>query len=176
MAKKSIFAVIIAAIVMFGGYLAADFVPKSVEGTVVITIPQGAGTARIAKELRANRLIHSEFFFRVASRLSGMDGKFNYGKFELEKSGGYPAILKALSNPGNVITSVRVTIPEGYEIYKVADVLEQKGLIDKDKFFYLIDHGNFNYDFIADIPQREMRLEGYLFPIRTSLCRMTSMA
>lgn len=164
LAKKSIFAVVIAAIVMFGGYLAADFVPKSAEGTVVITIPQGAGTARIAKELKTNRLIHSEVFFRVASRLSGMDGKFNYGKFELEKSGGYPAILKALSNPGNVITSVRVTIPEGYEIYKVADVLEQKGLIDKDKFFYLIDNGNFDYDFVADIPKREMRLEGYLFP------------
>ena len=59
---------------------------------------------------------------------------------------------------------LKIDIPEGYEIYKVADLLESKGLIDKDKFYYLIDNGNFDYDFIAEIPEREMRLEGYLFP------------
>ena len=157
-------AVIIAAVVMFGGYLCVDYMPKNAEGTVVITIPQGAGTMRVAKELKKNNLIHSEMFFKVMSRITGMDGKYNYGKFEIAKSGGYAAIFNALSAPGNVIETVRVTIPEGYEIYKVADVLEEKGLIDKDKFYYLIDNGNFEYDFVKEIPKREMRLEGYLFP------------
>ena len=157
-------AVIIAAVVMFGGYLCVDYMPKNAEGTVVITIPQGAGTMCVAKELKKNNLIHSEMFFKVMSRITGMDGKYNYGKFEIAKSGGYAAIFNALSAPGNVIETVRVTIPEGYEIYKVADVLEEKGLIDKDKFYYLIDNGNFEYDFVKEIPKREMRLEGYLFP------------
>lgn len=161
---KSFCAVVIAAIVMFGGYLCVDYMPKKAEGTVVVTIPQGAGTVRIAKELKKNNLVHSEFFFKVMSKLSGMDGKYNYGKFEIAKSGGYNTLFKVLTSPSNVIDAVRVTIPEGYEIYKVADVLESKGLIDKDKFYYLIDNGNFDYDFVKDIPKREMRLEGYLFP------------
>lgn len=164
LAYRAVLAVVLVAAVMFGGYVFADILPQKAEGTVVITIPQGAGTATIAKELKSKKLIHSEFSYKVASRLFGMDRKYNYGKFELSKSGGYSHIFKTLSAPGNVIESVRVTIPEGYEIYKLADLLEQKGLIDKDKFYYLIDNGNFDYDFIEKIPEREMRLEGYLFP------------
>ncbi len=161
---RAVLSVLVVAVVMFGGYLCVDYMPKNESGTVVLTIPKGAGTVRVAKELKKNNLIHSEMFFKVMSRLTGMDGKYNYGKFEIAKSGGYNAIFKALSAPGNVIETVRVTIPEGYEIYKVADVLESKGLIDKDKFYYLIDNGNFDYEFVNQIPQREFRLEGYLFP------------
>lgn len=161
---KSLCAVILSAIVIFGGYFYVDYMPKNKEGTVVVTIPKGASTNKIAGELKKNNLIHSELFFKLMSRVTGTDGKYNYGKFEVPKSGGYRALFKSLTSVGSVAETVRVTIPEGYEIYKVADLLEEKGLIDKDKFYYLIDNGNFDYDFVKDIPQREMRLEGYLFP------------
>ncbi len=161
---KFILCTVIAAIVIFGGYFCVDFMPKKAEGTVVITVPQGSGTHRIAKELKNNNLIHSEFFFKAASRVLGKDAKYNYGKFEIQRSSGYLGLFNVLTAPANVVDSVRVTIPEGYEIYKIADLLEEKGLIDKDKFYYLVDNGNFEYEFVKDIPKREMRLEGYLFP------------
>jgi len=161
---KSVLCAVIAAIVIFGGYLCVDFLPKKYEGTAIITIPEGASTQTIAQELKDNHLIHSEFFFKVSSRLLGNDGKYNFGKFEIDRSSGYMALFKTLTAPGNVVESVKITIPEGYEIYKIADLLEAEGLIDKDKFYYLIDNGNFEFDFVKDIPKREMRLEGYLFP------------
>ena len=161
---RFVLAVVLVAAVMFGGYVFVDVMPKKAGGTVVITIPQGAGTATIAKELKNHNLIHSPFAYKAASRLFGMDKKYNYGKFEIEKSGGYAHIFKVLSSPGNVVDSIKVTVPEGYEIYKLADMLEEKGLIDKDKFYYLVDNGNFDYEFVSQIPEREMRLEGYLFP------------
>jgi len=161
---KAAICVAIAAVVIFGGYFCADYMPKNAQGTVVVTIPHGAGTERVAKELKSSRLINSEFFFKVISKLYGMDKKYNFGKFEIPKSGGYKNIFKVLSAPGNLMESLKVTIPEGYEIYKIADLLEEKGLIDKDKFYYLVDNGNFDYDFVKDIPKREARLEGYLFP------------
>lgn len=161
---KALLAVVLAGIVIFGGYFYVDFMPKKAEGTIVLTIPQGAGTSAVARELKNNKLIHSEIFFKTVSRITGMDGKYNYGKFEIPKSGGYLTLFRVLSAPGNVVETVRVTIPEGYEIYRTADLLEEKGLIDKDKFYYLIDNGNFDYAFVNNIPKREMRLEGYLFP------------
>ncbi|MBO5733778.1 MAG: endolytic transglycosylase MltG [Clostridia bacterium] len=161
---RAVICILVAAIVIFGGYLYVDYMPKNIEGTVVVTIPQGASTDRIAEELKKSKLINSELFFKAMSRIRGMDSKYNYGKFEIDRSAGYEAIFKILSAPGNAMESVRVTIPEGYEVYKIADLLESKGLIDKDKFYYLIDNGNFDYDFVQNIPQREMRLEGYLFP------------
>lgn len=162
--KKSLLSVFIAAIVIFGGYFYADYMPGSADGTIVVTIPKGAGTVRIAKELKKNNLISSEYLFRVMSKLRGMDGKFNFGKFTVERSAGYEKLFKTLTQPSESLNSVRVVIPEGYEIYKIADLLEQKGLIDKDKFYYLINYGTFDYDFVKEIPQRDSRLEGYLFP------------
>lgn len=161
---KLAMSVLIVAIVIFGGYFYADYMPKSAEGSVIVTIPKGAGTVKIAKELKKNNLISSEYFFRVMSKVRGMDGKFNFGKFNVERGAGYEKIFKSLTQPGIDTNSVTVVIPEGYEIYKIADLLESKGLIDKDKFYYLINYGTFDYDFVKDIPQRDSRLEGYLFP------------
>ena len=156
--------IFMAVAVVLSGFFYVDYRGKHVPGKMIITIPEGAGTEKIAGILKEKKLIHSEFFFKVMSRIQGHDGKYQYGKFEVNKSGGYEYLFDKLTQSGDVLESVKVTIPEGYEIYKVADLLEEKGLIDKDKFYYLIDHGDFDYDFVKDIPQREMRLEGYLFP------------
>lgn len=161
---RALICIAVAAAVIFGGYFYADYMPKGQGETVVITIPEGAGTVRIAKELKKNNLISSEGFYRVMSKLRGIDGKYNFGKYEIVRGSGYEKIFKTLTQPSTNIDAVRVTIPEGYEIYKIADLLEEKGLIDKDKFYYLVDYGTFDYEFVKDIPQRESRLEGYLFP------------
>lgn len=164
MITRAIICIAVAAAVIFGGYFYADYIPKSQGETVVITIPKGSGTVRIASELKKNNLINSEGFYRIMSKLRGIDGKYNFGKYEITRGSGYEKIFKILTQPSTNIDAVRVTIPEGYEIYKIADLLEEKGLIDKDKFYYLVDYGTFDYEFVKDIPQRPSRLEGYLFP------------
>ncbi|MBR4874767.1 MAG: endolytic transglycosylase MltG [Clostridia bacterium] len=163
-AKKVVLAILVVALVILGGYFYADFMPGNQSQEVVITIPKGTGTAQIAELLEKDGLINSKFFYRVMSKLSGTDGKYNFGKFSISKGAGYREIFDTLTHSGKNINAVKITIPEGYEIYKIADMLEQKGLIDKDKFYYLIDYGEFDYDFIDELPLRDNRLEGYLFP------------
>lgn len=163
-AKKFFLALLVIVIVAAGGGMYADYMPNHQQGEVVITIPQGAGTAQIAELLKRDNLIGSELFFRVISKVRGMDGHYNHGKFKLDKSAGYEDIFDTLTHSGQNVNAVKVTIPEGYEIYKIADLLESKGLIDKDKFYYLVDNGDFDYDFLQNIPKRENRLEGYLYP------------
>ena len=58
-----------------------------------------------------------------------------------------------------------VTIPEGKTFKQIVDILYDKKIIkDKDKFIKSANTEVFDYDFLKDIPQREDRLEGYLFP------------
>lgn len=164
MMRKVLLALLVITVVIAGGGLYADYMPNKQSGEIVITVPEGAGTAEIAQILKRDNLIGSEIFYRVMSKVRGIDGKYNFGKFKLDKSAGYEDIFRALTQSGQNVNAVKVTIPEGYEIYKIADLLEEKGLIDQDKFYYLIDYGAFDYDFVQEIPQRENRLEGYLFP------------
>lgn len=164
LALKMLLAVIVAAVVMSGGYFYADYTPSGKDGVIVVTVPENAGTAQIAQILHKDGLVNSKIFYRFMSKLRGVDEKYNFGKFKLNKSAGYEEIFQTLTQFGANTDSVKVTVPEGYEIYKIADLLEEKGLIDKDKFYYLVDYGDFDYDFIKDIPERNNRLEGYLFP------------
>lgn len=162
--KKLLVAVLMIAAVIMGGGLYADYMPNNQTGEVVITIPEGAGTVHIAQILKRDNLIGSELFFRIMSKLQGVDGEYNSGKFKVDKSSGYQELFHLLTQSGQNVDAIKVTIPEGYEIYKMADLLEEKGLIDKDKFYYLVQNGEFDYGFLADIPARENRLEGYLYP------------
>lgn len=163
-AKKVCLVLLVVVIVMVGGALYTEYAPNNQTGEVIVTVPQSASTAQIAKELKKDGLIESEMFFRVMSKLRGIDGKYNYGKFKLDKSASYEEIFKTLTQVSQSEEAVKVVIPEGYEIYKIADLLEEKGLIDKKKFYDLINYGEFDYDFVKDVPQRDNRLEGYLFP------------
>ena len=63
---------------------------------------------------------------------------------------------------------VKVTIPEGYHIRQVADLLERKGIVSKEEFLKAAKEGDFHYWFLEGVPQVEdehfYRLEGFLFP------------
>lgn len=164
-ALKSILAVVVVIFVVSGGYFYADYMPGGREDEkIIVTIPENAGTAKIAQILHKDGLVNSKIFYRFMSKLRRVDGKYNFGKFKLSKNAGYEEIFETLTQFGVNTEAVKVTIPEGSEIYKIADMLAEKGLIDKDKFYYLIDYGDFDYDFIKDIHERSNRLEGYLFP------------
>jgi UPF0755 protein len=59
---------------------------------------------------------------------------------------------------------MRFTIPEGFELRQIADRLEADGLVNKDKFYAAVKESDLDYAFLKGIPNRENKLEGYLFP------------
>lgn len=129
---------------------------------VTITITEGSGTVQIAELLQEHGVIRYPFWFRVASKLGGYDGSYQQGSFILSEKAGYKEIFKGLKNPENVL--IRVTIPEGFELRQIADRLEEQGLIDRKRFFEVVETTDFDYWFLKNLPKRENRLEGYLFP------------
>lgn len=157
---------LLAALVIFAVFGAASVLRDyrgSIGGDVVtVEIPAGSGTADIAEALRAKGVIKKPFWFRLASKLGGHDGTYQQGTFALRQQAGYEQVFEGLKNSQNEL--VRVTIPEGYELRQIADRLEEAGLIDRGRFYEAVEKGNFDYWFLRNLPKRENRLEGYLFP------------
>ena len=61
--------------------------------------------------------------------------------------------------------SVRVTIPEGFNIMQIAARLEDLDLVPRDKFLQAVNEKDYDYAFLEDIsPNKKNKLEGYLFP------------
>lgn len=75
----------------------------------------------------------------------------------------YDEITEVLIQPPQK-DNYTVTIPEGYEFRQIVNLLEENGIINREVFLREAESGEFDFDFVKQIPQRENRLEGYLFP------------
>jgi UPF0755 protein len=129
---------------------------------VEFIIQKGANTSKIAKALYEKGLIKNEKVFKLLSKINGFDGTYKSGTHYVSVKLSYDEMMRVLSSPAE---TAKVTIPEGRTFSQIVDLLLAKGIIkDKEKFIQVANTGDFDYDFIKDIPERENRLEGYLFP------------
>ena len=139
--------------------------PKHTEHrTVEVVIPGGASTTDIAMILKEKGLIKYPLLFRIASKMNENDGLYKQGKHVLHTSMEYPDMMNALKKTVKIRETARFTIPEGWELSQIVEKLSEQKLIDREKFMDLIENGDFEYAFLKDLPERENRLEGYLFP------------
>lgn len=139
--------------------------PVSADSEIItVEIPRGSSTSEIARILKEENLIKSDLAFKILNKLLQTDGKIKAGTYSLNGSMTAEDIIDTLVN-GQVITdSIKFTIPEGFEFRQIADRLEEKGLINKERFIEVANHGDFSYKFLEDIEKGDSRLEGFLFP------------
>lgn len=131
--------------------------------TVSVTIPEGAGTDDIAEILKENHLIGSKFGFKLTSKLEGFDGTYKQGTYSIDTGMTKRQIMELLQS-GKVANDLKLTIPEGYTVAQIAAKAEETGVCTADEFIKECNEGTFEYDFLKDLPDREYKLEGYLFP------------
>lgn len=128
---------------------------------IEITIPRGSSTSDIANLLKEKGIIEWPSIFKLQSKINGYDGTFMSGKHIVSKELSYDQLMRVLSsNP----VSINVTIREDYYLGQLLNSLSDKKLIDKEAFTKSMNTEKFDYKFIEQIPDRENKLEGYLFP------------
>ncbi len=140
---------------------------------IEVTIERGSGTRDVAEELEQAGVIDHSWIFMAFSKLTSADGTYMPGTFKLSADMGYSAIIQTLQQ-GVKRETVRVTIPEGYTIDRIASLMEEKKVCTAAEFYEAVQNGDYSsYDFVAAIPTAETnakyadrvyRLEGYLFP------------
>lgn len=168
---RSVFAVLLAAGVLFGGgwfvYSKAhdayiewrtedDYLGEGTE-TVEVLIPRGAGSTRIGDILTEAGVIKSTKAFRTAVREEGAADQLKAGRFKLKKELPAATALAMLLNPDNVV-AVTVTFPEG------TTLAEQQQIIS-NRFSIPLDEVQAAADLTFDsLPSYATGLEGFLFP------------
>jgi len=133
-------------------------------GKVEVDIKKGSSTAMIADTLNQNKILKYPMIFKLYVKMAKQEGKANYGIFELNRDMGYREIIAKLKEKSLDIDVEKFTIPEGFTQSQVIGTIVSKGVGNEESFEKAITKNNFTYDFLKDIPQRESRYEGYLFP------------
>ncbi len=105
--------------------------------------------------------------FKVSEMQSAGYDTYTYsGLIAYNPYGTISSIPKA-TNVANLSSTIRVTIPEGYSIPQIFDLLVKKGVCASTDFLYSAMDGEPATEFAEEIPFNENRcfkLEGYLFP------------
>ncbi len=123
----------------------------------VFIIHEGESLRMIAYRLKKNNLIKNSNFF-LASGVLNPGYNYKSGKYRIKTGMTAFDILKAIYL-GRVLTE-KITIPEGYNIYEMAEKLDDAGITSKNEFLkYCTDR-----QFLKRIGINSITAEGYLFP------------
>ena len=133
---------------------------------VPVSIPEGCSVREMADILEKEGIIEYKFAFRLYEKIDDTEHLFRKGVHRLHKGMSYGEIIAKLTDKPDfeLNDSMKVSIPEGFECRQIADRLAEAGLVDREKFMYELENGDFEYDFVKAITRTENRLEGYLYP------------
>jgi peptidoglycan lytic transglycosylase G len=140
----------------FGFYLMN---PAKEGGTdQVFFVREGSNLKKVADQLHSRKIITGKGLFLLWARVMGYSRNIKAGEYRLN-AGMTPLKILSILERGVIITHP-VTIPEGFTIKQIGDLLGEKGLVHKDEFLALAGDPNIARGYGISGPG----LEGYLYP------------
>ncbi len=155
------------ALVLAGGlvwFLVELFQPlaSSPHGRVTVTIAPHSSVSEIGKELAADHVIASGFFFSLRATLAGDRSNLRSGTYHLQLGMSYHAVLQALTKVPKAAKTSQLTISEGHTRQYVSHLLHGQGIngnyLAQTRHSPLLDPHRYG------APRRVASLEGFLFP------------
>ncbi len=158
------------AVLGFAGWFAwAVFAPTEPAGQKFVMLRPGFSTRRIAAELKANGIIHSEDAFILWHYLHRRRS-LKAGEYLFDKSRNIVDVHKRLVR-GDVYFRT-VVVPEGFTMFDIARAIEDAGLGSSQDFLKVVQSDT---DLISGLVPGAQSLEGYLFPDSYQFSRMMTM-
>lgn len=139
------------------------------QSPVRVAIARGSSAGTIGKVLADNKVIRSPLVFSITCRAGGVSARLKPGVYEFSQSMTVREIVQRLTD-GESLES-RVTIPEGFTVKQIGDLLGEKSLVESEIFVgRALAHGK---DLSAHPFIYSQNLEGYLFPDTYIIARGT---
>lgn len=141
------------------------------EMTVEVTVTEGMTLEDVSEILYEKGLIENADWFRIYTEFKNKDKmpEFVAGTYTLNSTMNYNTLFSSLTpRAGRAVVSV--TIPEGYTVDQIIDLLVSEGIGTREGYVDAVQNYDYNYEFMDVLESielseaRKYRLEGYLYP------------
>lgn len=149
------------------GWIAANDVLalNKEERTVTLTIEKEDDFGDVVRELKDQGLIEYKSLFKLFATFTGGKDKVVPGTYTLDTDMDYRALLAGMSIHSATKAEITVTIPEGYTVAQIFQLLEEKGVSTVEELNRVAAEHDYNFSFLKEIPLGDPnRLEGFLYP------------
>ncbi len=107
----------------------------SVENCIPFTVESGESIRTVSERLKTEEIIRNRFWFLVFVKLDGTARGVQAGEFLIPKGMNYSRLMDILSNAKS--EEISVTIPEGYTVAQMGDVLAESFSFSKEEWHAL---------------------------------------
>jgi UPF0755 protein len=134
------------------------FMPyQGFQQTVMVDFPRGTTTQGMAEELERKGVIRGAWQFLLIRALQ-RQATLQAGEYQFTHAASAWEVFNRVRS-GDVFL-YRLAVPEGYNIFEIADAIEQGGIISREDFL----RSARDPSLIQDLAPAATSLEGYLFP------------
>lgn len=136
---------------------------KTSEDTITIEINDGEGFYDVLNKLESEGKLSNRLCIRVYLKINKPDISMHKGTYEIKTDVNMDEFISQLKDEKNNIGTVKIVVPEGSNIEKIADILEENELAEKEEFLNAVK----NYklpSYITPSDSVRYNLEGYLYP------------
>lgn len=165
--------ILVIALLAAGGYF-YSLVQKDINGTdgtkteYTLVIEKNDFEYEVGQKLYKNSIVIYDAVWTNWMDKHYPDFKYINGEYNLTSDMSYQQIAEKLKKPDISHKSVKVCIPEGYNVMEIADTLQENGVCKSADFLEVCKSADgFDYDFLKEIPDSNLiayKLEGFLFP------------
>ncbi|MBP3918612.1 MAG: endolytic transglycosylase MltG [Clostridia bacterium] len=136
---------------------------------VSVVIEEDMTAKDVAQMLYKNGIIKYPTMYELYVRLKKESTDYLVGEYEISPSMNYGDINDTFTYIANTREQVVITIPEGYTVDQIIDLMLKNGIGTREGFVDAINNYEFtDFRFLEEMktldPDRKYRLEGYLFP------------
>jgi UPF0755 protein len=159
MGSIGLFIIAVASTVGFFSYQFLGLGPSDDATEILFDVAPGQTMGTVSANLESQKLIKNSWLFSKYSRLKGANTKLKKGEYALNQTMTPNQVLEVITSGKSVMRSL--TIPEGKNIFDIADILEKNNYGTKQDFLKLVT----DQEFIQSLLGEKLEsLEGYLFP------------
>ena len=133
--------------------------PEKVGRDIIYEVKLGQSFNSIANDLKSKGVLKSAEAFRVYGKFTRQIPNVKVGEYRLNTAMTPPQVMSVITSGFSITRAL--TIPEGYSVFEIADLLELKGFATRSEIIKL----SFDKVFVKKVLGVDRQsIEGYLFP------------
>lgn len=156
-----VFIAIIAFFILYNNAISKPL--KSNDDIVSIEVKEGDGFYDVLNRLDEQGKLSNKLLIKVKLSINKQIITLKEGIYEIDSNVNLDELIKDLQDDSNNVNMVKVTIPEGYSIDEIAQLMEEKGFCSKNQFIEAVKNHELP-EYVEVNEKRRYNLEGFLYP------------